>query len=482
MAMTINTNIAAINGQRNLQGSASKLNESIAHLSSGLRINSAKDDAAGLAISSRMSSQIKGLAQAGRNANDGISMAQTAEGALQESANILQRIRELSVQSTNDTNTASDRKSMQAEVDELVEELQRMAETTQFNGRNLLDGSIGEASFQIGADAGSNQTISFTMGNSQTDKLSQIGTTVTAGETSSADLTTGTTIAAGDLLINGTAIGALASTATAEDWADAINVAAKSANDGVDNDIADFKNVQTLDFDTVAIEAGGEYTIDLGTGTDATVASDATVVTADVMASAINGVDGFEAEVNDNGKIEITKTDKSAFSFSETISIDGTATGDAAAGFTAIDTSDTEFAGQITLLDNSSDIIIKEVTADVLEDVGLDAAGNDTTTIDKIDISTRDGAATAISSVDAALEQINEMRGAMGAVQSRFESTINNLSTTAENVSAARSRIVDADFATETAEMTKSQILQQAGTAMLAQSNQLGQGVLSLLQ
>ena len=178
MAININTNVMSLNAQRNLGKSQGSLAKSMQRLSSGLRINSAKDDAAGLAISDRMTSQIRGLNQAARNANDGISLAQTAEGALQESTNILQRMRELSVQSANDTNSTSDRTSLNAEVTQLKEELNRIAETTEFNGKKLIDGSMEGATFQVGANSGTNQTITFAIESAKGDVLGEVADAV----------------------------------------------------------------------------------------------------------------------------------------------------------------------------------------------------------------------------------------------------------------------------------------------------------------
>jgi flagellin len=258
MSMTINTNVASLNGQRNLANSQNKLNNSLQRLSSGLRINSAKDDAAGLAISSRMDSQVRGMNQAARNANDGISMAQTAEGALQESTSILQRIRELAVQSANDTNTASDRASMQAEVEQLTEELQRISETTQFNGKNLLDGTLDNAVFQVGANAGTNQTISFGIDSTQTANLSAVGTIISApnGTAVAGETVTGTDVLdAGALVVNGKATEATAS-GSAYDIAAAINTAA-----GGDTPIATAVNVQAIAFDDISLADGSEEII-----------------------------------------------------------------------------------------------------------------------------------------------------------------------------------------------------------------------------
>jgi flagellin len=252
MSMTINTNVASLNGQRNLATSQNKLSNSLQRLSSGLRINSAKDDAAGLAISNRMSSQIRGMNQAARNANDGISLAQTAEGALQESTQILQRIRELAVQSANDTNTASDRTSMQAEVEQLTEELQRIAETTQFNGKNLLDGTLVDATFQVGANAGANQTLSFGINSAQTADLSAVGTTISGGTTATGTSVDGNALAADAISVNGTNVAASAS-GSASDIAAAINAAVNGGDSA--NNIATAQNVQAFEFADVTLAA-----------------------------------------------------------------------------------------------------------------------------------------------------------------------------------------------------------------------------------
>ncbi|MFH2123530.1 MAG: flagellin [Pseudomonadota bacterium] len=294
MGLTINTNVMSLNAQRNLGTSQSALAKSMQRLSSGLRINSAKDDAAGLAISDRMTSQIRGLNQAGRNANDGISLAQTAEGALQETTNILQRMRELAVQSANDTNTASDRSSLQAEVAQLQAEIDRIAETTQFNGKNLLDGTMLGATFQVGANAGVNQTISFDISSAKAADLSQDATMIAApnGTPAAGSALTGA-LSTGDLVINGTDIGTVAQ--DAETLKDAINTFASTT--GV---TATASNVQTIDFSTVALDtdpatltATGPVTADLLAG-DLTVNGHAVAATtgdAAAIATAIHAAD-----------------------------------------------------------------------------------------------------------------------------------------------------------------------------------------------
>jgi flagellin len=460
MALTINTNVPSLNAQRNLGKSQTDLSRSMQRLSSGLRINSAKDDAAGLAISDRMTSQIRGLNQAARNSNDGISLAQTAEGALQETTNILQRMRELSVQSANDTNTDSDRKSLQAEVSQLQAEMNRIAETTQFNGKNLIDGTMKKATFQVGANAGINQTITFDIASAKTADLGIIGTTITAP---AGTPVVGTTVPGalldGELTVNGKDVAA-STTGSAIDIAQAIN-------DANGSDIATAVNSHTFSFADVTLEKDGngdvigEYILTIDstaiTLNKVNTLDGATVTAADIVA-AITLEGTYSAELDADGKIVISNSDGAAMTLSETNA------GNTGEGFT-----DAElgiYEGQISL-DSSTDIVF---TGTGLIKAGLSTVGMTTTTIDQVDISTRLGAT------------IDEMRGELGAVQNRFESTIANLNNVAENLSAARSRIMDADIAQETSAMTKNNILQQAGVAILAQANQTPQLALQLLQ
>ena len=470
MALTINTNVASLNAQRNLGSSQADLNKSMQRLSSGLRINSAKDDAAGLAISDRMTAQIRGLNQASRNANDGISLAQTAEGALQESTNILQRIRELGVQSANDTNSDSDRQSLQAEVTQLQSELDRIADTTQFNGRNLLDGSMADATFQVGANAGSSQTISFSIDSAATADLSTVGAVLESGTTVASNAVASAGIASGALTINDTVV----STA----GGDAASMAAVLSN--VSGVTATAANSQEISFTTITESTGNtaaSYTLVVdGVSLSVDAASGGTVSAGDVIAefakdaSAGGSLAGYTMTADaTTGTITITNADGSNMVTDETLTggFDGTA------AFAEEGT----YRGSLSITNTS--------TLDVVGDASVLGLSSDqynaTTTIDQVDISTRDGANTAIASVDKALSQIDTIRGDLGAVQNRFESTISNLQNVSENLSAARSRILDADIAQETSNMTKQNILQQAGVSILAQANQAPQLALSLL-
>ncbi|WP_407278251.1 flagellin [Aromatoleum evansii] len=379
MAMTINTNVASLNAQRNLTTSQSSLATSLQRLSSGLRINSAKDDAAGLAISERMNAQVRGLNQAARNANDGISLAQTAEGALGEIGNNLQRIRELAVQSRNATNSTEDRAALQKEVAQLKSEIDRVANQTSFNGTKLLDGTFQSQVFQIGANQG--ETI------------------------------------------------------------------------GISN---------IVDANIAALGSWNKVT------TEATVTG-AAVTAGDVNGLTINGV-------------AVAKTTVTADAAGATALANAINTAMADAGLTNVVASTSTDTVILTANDGASIVVGGTVT-----NSGLTAATTNPTTtaqtgFTSLDISTTAGANDAILAMDAALKAVNSSRAQLGAIQNRFSSTIANLQTTSENLAASRGRILDADFASETANLSRTQILQQAGTAMLAQANSLPQNVLSLLR
>ena len=520
MAATINTNVASLTAQRNLGISQNALNTSINRLSSGLRINSAKDDAAGLAISERFSSQIRGLNQAVRNANDGISMAQTAEGALKASGDILQRVRELAVQSANATNSASDRQALNAEVNQLTAELDRIAKTTDFNGRKLLDGSFTSAQFQVGANA--NQTITATSSNFSTSAYGnyRIGGSVAATAGASGDLTIGSTanavvaqgkvgesgIVAGTLSING-AYGS-----------GSVNVPAS----GSAKDVAALVNAQTektgvsatarTEVGLSGLAATGSYTLKLAS--DNAVAQAVTVsftvgatLNADGLSDAVKAINdvssktGVTARLNQTSNgliltnasgndIKIVNDSVAANTISVTDAAGGALVGGAgatingAAGAGAFGTNDLVVTGQLTF-DSSKSF-------SVLDSNGAAGGGGfltvNTTAASQLqkaqdmDVSTVDAANRTLAIVDSAISAIASQRASYGALQSRFETTVANLQTTSENMSASRSRIQDADFASETAALSRAQILQQAGTAMVAQANQLPQGVLALLR
>ena len=495
MASTINTNISSLTAQRNLGMSQTSLNTSIQRLSSGLRINSAKDDAAGLAISERFTSQIRGLNQAVRNANDGISLAQTAEGALKASGDILQRVRELAVQSANASNSAGDRQALQQEVGQLVSELDRISQTTEFNGSKLLDGTFGTQQFQVGANA--NQTIVAATANLRTSVYgnnqnvasngSGIGTQFSVPSAGPNGVTAGSVAIAGYL---GTGTLTVAVSATAKATADQIN--ALKASTGVtatartEVRLSGFATpgayTLTLEGDNVGAPRTVSFTLTSATGTDRLSAA----VSAFNDQSAKTGIN---ASLNSDGtQIILTNSTGNNIVVGDT-SLNNpdlvTATAyDASGASTGTSQTFENMAGITDFLTTGGYITLDSEKSFAVTSASnqLDNGGSALQTVANLDVTTFSNATNALKTVDSALSFINGERAKLGALQSRFETSIGNLQVTSENLSSSRSRILDADFAAETANLSRSQILQQAGTAMVAQANQLPQGVLALLR
>lgn len=481
MAAVINTNIPSLNAQRNLTMSQTSLNTSLQRLSSGLRINSAKDDAAGLAISQRMTSQINGLNRASQNANDGISLAQTAEGALGQVGDSLQRIRELAVQSANATNSSSDRAALQQEVSQLVSEISRIGDTTSFNGLKILDGSYTNQQYQIGANAG--ETINVSIGDSRASQLGASTLSSSAGLAASGATSGGYTDALGgtlddtSLVINGTSIDLAGAGITADSsLGDVINaINAQSADSGVTAARASSNEVTT---GFTAPTAAATLKIN---GTAVNLASGATIADAAKAINAKSTQTGVSAEVDGTNLV-----------FKSANGADFTLNSSDDAVLAGVDTADEDFTFQAGITLSAKVGTTYTVSGDVAGALNLSttAADNASTVaadakefkVSEINIGTIDGANDALAAVDAALTQVSGTRATLGAIQNRFTAVVANLSTTAENLTASRSRIQDADFAAETANMTRGQILQQAGTAMLAQANSLPNGVLALLR
>ncbi|MCF8088695.1 MAG: flagellin [Desulfotignum sp.] len=490
MAISINSNIASLNAQRNLNNTSNVLNNSMKRLSSGLRINSAKDDAAGLSIANRMSSQVRGLNQAARNANDGISMAQVAEGAMQEVSNNLQRIRELAVQASSDSNSATDRAALNDEVTQLVAEISRVAENTSFNGTNLLDGSFGSKNIQVGANSG--ETIEVSMVNVKADSLG-VGSASSYSATVSGAVVTGDGLGAGDLTINGYQISASSDDGVSTAKASGSAIAMANAINARTGDTGVTASVEVATVEGSAIASGKNAItandilingVDIG-AIDASTTSASIDRGADV-AAAINAVSdqtGVTATFDtSDGSVDLTSIDGRnitiTYASGMTSNVTGLKYGGASSGVQTVYSS-------VNLSSSSQNGIT--IGGDSQGNAGLtDGYTSATATagagVSSLDLTTQAGASSAIATVDAALASIDSARGDLGAIQNRFESTIANLQNVSENVSAARSRIMDADFAAETAAMTKAQVMQQAGTAMLAQANQLPQIALSLLQ
>jgi flagellin len=487
VAQTINTNISSLTAQRSASKVQEQLSTAMARLSSGLRINSAKDDAAGLAITERFTTQIRGLNQAARNANDGISLAQTAEGALGNASENLQRIRELAVQSANATNSTSDRAALQAEAAQLIAEIQRVGDQTEFNGIKLLDGSFTTQTFQVGANSG--QTISI---DGITDAratglgshtMSLAGTVTGVTKAAAADLTGGNTVAVeADLTLttaNGGTTAAFGYAANDDAAAIAAAINANASSIGI---TATASNSATLG----GLVSAGTVTMTLnGTAISAAITNPTDMT--ELMA-AINGASGstgvtatFTSSSNKN-ELTLTTTDGRDISIldfnnsgaTKTVDFSGVTLTGGAATDSSIKT------GTVLMSSSKGQITTANAAADVFGVAGVNTSAFEA--VANLDISSAAGASAALDVIDAALDQVNSSRADLGAVQNRFSSTIQSLMTTSENLSASRSRIQDADFAAETAALSRAQVLQQAATAMVAQANQLPQQVLQLLK
>lgn len=594
MPLVINTNVASLNSQRQLVNSGNALDKATERLSSGQRVNSAKDDAAGLAISNRMTSQIRGLDQAIRNANDGVSLVQTAEGALQEVTNMLQRIRELAIQSANGIYNDIDRRTLDAEVQQLKLEMNRISETTSFNGQKLLDGSLGDTFLQVGSQA--NETMNVKIGSFATSRLGGtsgdiVGESVTPGTvpptTHAHEIAALNALTAGDLIVNGTAIKPITPAATT--LADAL----ASMNADLKGKGAEVTSLVQVTADTAGsgvLRSPGE-TLELelvdGNGLTQTYTITGTNDMKELVAK-INAETSIEASISDKGQLTLTAPGASSLTITETVAggaaspsgltaghhnfalvfndvsaekqgvhielgatagaagrvavlgvdvqdsngnllgsavdvtgppdllqegdliINGIAIGKIAPQGAPLAAADTA-AEAIRVINlssgetgvvafangtdgialrsaNGEEISIKygetAVPADVLAITGFKErnAGAGVGSVASIKIDTYEGAQRAIGIVDKALEQVNATRADLGAVNNRLEFTMSNLANVSEKTAASRSRIIDADFAAETAALSRAQVLQQAATAMLAQSNARPQEVLQLLR
>lgn len=581
MALVINTNVASLNTQRQLMSSGNALDKATERLSSGNRINSAKDDAAGLAIANRMTSQVRGLDQAIRNANDGISLIQTAEGALQESTNILQRMRELSVQSANGIYSESDRKTLQAEVKQLQSELTRISESTTFNGQNLLDGSLGTKSLQVGSQQ--NQTVDLSIGSFSANKLGGSSGDLVGSSTTLTALTTAVTgLVAGALTVNDKASTSALTATTVNEMLETLNADFNSVGVSVGT-ISEFTAENVGSGVLVSGTDALGIVVEDGAGNTQTLNITGTNNMKEVVAKINESAGGIvQASLNDAGKLVLTAQNAESITIGAGAGNGATNAGTAAAettgfslvfnetagnsqgikvevasavtstGLNTIATDGSIQGGAVTTANaniglNKGDLLINGVeigpvsggaaadaggattkaenlidaineksaetgviaygssaginlksvdgseisikygdnaTATMGTEIGLlernatEGAGS----VASIDISTEAGAQKAIGIIDKALEQVNSTRADLGAINNRLDFTVSNLSNISEKTSASRSRIMDADFAAETAALSRSQVLQQAASAMLAQSNARPQQVLSLLR
>jgi len=498
--LSINSNVSSLVAQNNLSETTKNLQQSYERLSSGKRINSAADDPAGLAISSRMTAQVRGLNQAQRNANDGISLAQTAEGAMQEYTNILQRMREIAVQSANETNNSQDRKSLNQEYQDLRQELDRVAKTTSFNGKNVLDGSLTNAQFQVGANVG--ETIEVNLDTSMRTRdmgvleTTQLDLRSAAGDESlrefadsdmSMDSLAG--LGNGDFTVNGTQIGEAKDSGagrgsdSAYSIAEAINAKSNQTNVTANATAAEasFSNPsEGFGEGAYSLSINGTTVMDVG---DQSGQSAQDVVNA---INAKNDATGVTAAIGDDGSLNLTAEDGRNIELQEEVS------GSAATlqGSTGEGTYNSVYRGGVELTGRNVSVSSSNEAQDPTAENALLVAGQDgafsvgagtTSDMDDSGVATVSSAENAIQHLDVALNQANSFRATLGAVQSRFQSAVANAQNTSENVTAARSRIMDADIAKETAELTQNSITQQAGTSILSQANQQPQIALQLL-
>jgi flagellin len=512
MSQIINTNIASLNAQRNLNTSQAALDVSLQRLSSGLRINSAKDDAAGLAISDRFTTQINGLNQASRNASDGISLSQTAESSLGELTNNLQRIRELAVQSANASNSASDRAALDLEVQQRIAEVDRIASQTTFNGRKVLDGTFGTSAFQVGANVGDTISINLSTG-VRSSQIGQLATGTSSAEVTVAALTgsgtitvgSGTTTTVGASVAGGAAGQSLGS---AYSKANAINAAGVSGLS-----VSATNNVELVAADTTTTGTVGTavatatYNLRIN-GQDIFASFDQStgaVLTKTQISDAINAqsaVTGVTASLSGTD-LRLSAADGRDIAISQAFgtgvggglsagaggasTVNGVTYRDGQLGTVIADaTSNSAVATAVnggTLTLSATDNIV--ITGDGAI-MGFASSGytiaKDTNTISTVNVKTVVGANNAIQRIDSALTTVSTLRSTFGSIQNRFESVTSNLGAVAESLTASRSRIQDADFGAETASLTRGQILHQAGIAILAQANSLPQSVLALLK
>lgn len=506
MGLYVNTNVGSINSQRQLNASTSALSTSFERLSTGLRINGAKDDAAGLSISTRLTSQINGLNQAVRNSNDGVSLAQTAEGALNETSNILQRIRELAVQSANDTNNDSDRSSLQAEVGQLISELDRIAETTTFNNIKVLDGTLLYRDLQVGAKVG--ETLSVSISGAATKDLARQarydGGDYVSGaafdgsnfELTSADGSTFHDVRA--TVVTDDQISSTGQTFSAIAKAAAINVLSVSTGVRAIVGPTEVEGTASVGLSgNFSLNASSFFTInDVKFSGFDVVANDADGALTDAI-NAESEATGVIASITNNGTLKLTAADgrniHMEFSGNTALAdnmgnFDGFTSGtEAALAFDVVPGSTLESfiaTGNLTL-QSENNFEIRGAGSSTL--VGFQSTGqgvygvNSTYSMSAVNVSLRDTAVEAIDIVDLALEHVSSQRAKLGALQNRLQSTVNNLNVTAENLSASRGRIQDADFAAEAAQLSRNQIIQQAGVSILAQANLQPQIALSLL-
>jgi flagellin len=497
MVMSIQTNVNSLAAQRGLRAAQDRVNGAMQKLSTGFRINKAGDDAAGLAISEKLKSQINGLNQAMRNAMDGISMVQTAEGALGETADMLQRMRVLAVQSANDVNTAGERTAIQKEVSQLKAEITRLADSSTFNGANLLDGSFTSKQIQVGANQ--NQTISVSISSARAADIGN-NTFSASGDMNEATAAAATAAAvnnvdAQDLTVTGelgSGTVTLAAGATAKDIAEAVNNLEGST--GVTaTATTGLKHQRPVNDAPAACRSPSRAP------TAATI--NANIADPSDLRDLVDAVNertattGVTAEIGaNNGEVVLRQADgedvviegfTSSGTGAQTVSVQGLdaagATAGAAVTLTEGAADSTRVGGDLTFNSTGSFQVSSDTGAAGVVTAAATANASSLTSVASVDVSTRQGSQDAIQTIDSALGKLNNLRSTLGAIQNRFESTVSALESTAENLSASNSRIRDVDVASESAELARAQVLSQAGVSVLAQANQQPQLALKLL-
>lgn len=488
---SINTNIGAISAQANMAKVNDDFNQAMTRLSSGLRINAAKDDAAGMAIAEKMTAQVMGINQAVRNATDGKNLLDTTESAHVEVSNMLQRMRELAVQSANDTNTGSDRGNITAESRQLVAEINRIAENTTFNGMKVMDGSFAGKQFQIGADLG--QTLSVSI---DAASATDIGAFKTKSEVSIAD--TGGVTGAEELIISGHAGNAtITSTANMSAKSLAAEVNSVSAQTGVQATAVSKAKLSNL-------TAVGKISFEVNGASIGTVA----ISNKEDLRSLRDAINtkttttGVTATMGDtNAAIVLTDSTGKNIEISDYLAVDSGAAAQAKMDVTGLNTdgstdatpdkltldvaaSDTSaiVTGQVTFTSTQTFSVNSTSTSADTNFFSTNANAASLESVADVDLSTATSSAEAITVIDVALQKVSQARGALGALSNRLDSTISNLTNISGSVQAAKSQVMDADFAAESTQLARGQILSQAATAMLAQANSSKQGVLSLLR
>ena len=490
MSLTLNTNIDSLNAQRNLTTSQSSLSQSLQRLSSGLRINSAADDAAGLAISNQFTTQINGTNQAVNNANDAISEAQTAGGALSTLTDNLQSIRTLAVESANGSNSASDRAALDQEVQQQIAEITRIASQTSFNGQNVLDGSSGTTVYQVGANVGDTISVNLAQGvradqigqvaTSATNPAANVTTTALTGSNLTIQVGTGTAVAIGASVagsanagnaLAGESVGSAYSKVASITAAGVAGLTASATTTATGSAAFGTITGTTAAASTYALSINGTAIYATGTA----VAAGATLTGSDV-ASQINlysSKTGVTAALNAAGDLQLTAADGRDVNVTEAIGAGATGTGAHEAAQTT---------GVITLSASNNIVIGGAGSADIGFGAGGQTISLGNATLANANVLTVASANSTIAAVDSALATVSSFQSTLGAIQNRFTSTVSNLQATSQNLTSSRSTIQDADFAAETANLTKSQVLQQAGISVLAQANQEPQLILKLLQ